>query len=158
MSKARGPALALVAAPVVLILMAWFDTTVVHGASQQAAATFDMSQVGLVVALGMTLVAGAVLALALIAWRSRSVAVGVVYAVVGAYLALQVWIIWTFAAQINDTPPVLPEPFLSAVTNLYHATDGPLNAVGIIGAGMLVAGVAVIARSFRHRSGASAPR
>ncbi len=146
-TKVGRTALALVAAVVVLVMMAWFDTTVVRDAAHEAAQTFDSSRYTLIVSLGMIMIAGAVLLLASLAWRSRSVAVGVLYAAVGAYFAFQLWIYTYLAGQ------VLPDPLATAVVNISFATLGPLNAVGIVGGGMLIAGVAVLTRSFRERTG-----
>jgi hypothetical protein len=152
MTKVGGTALALITAVVVLVVMAWFDTTVVHDAANQAAQTFDSSQYALIASLGMIMIAGAVLLLASLARLSRSIAVGILYVAVGAYFAFQLWI-WTYlAGQINA------EPLTTAVVNISNATIGPLNAVGIAGGGMLIAGVAVLTRRFRERPGASAPR
>jgi hypothetical protein len=158
MSKVGRTALALVAAAVALVAITWFDTTVVHDAAQQGAQAFDHSQYALFASLGTVASAGAVLLLALLAWWSRSAAVGVLYAAVGAYFAFQLWIWMNLAGQRNDTPPMLPYPLDSAVNHIHLATAGPLNAVGIIGAGMLIAGVAVITRSLRERTGSPVPR
>ena len=145
MSNLPRSALAIAAAAVALLALAWFDSTVIRDAQRQAAATFSPAPSYAPWALGLFLTAGAVLMLALLAWWSRSLAVGVLYAVVGAFLAVLPWILWTFAAQVNDTPPVLPEPLVTALSDLYQGTAGPLNA-----------GVAVIVRSLRGRSTAAA--
>jgi len=150
MTKVGGTALALVAAVVVLVVMAWFDTTVVQDAARQAAQTFDSSQYALIASFGMIMIAGAVLLLSLFAWRSGSVAVGILYAAVGAYFAFQLWIYTYLSGQ-------LPQPLATAVVNINTATLGPLNAVGVVGGGMLIAGVAVLTRSFRERPGVSTP-
>ena len=150
MTKVGTTTLALVAPIVVLVALALFDTTVVHDAVRQASSTFDSTQYTLVVSLGTIVIAGAVLLLASVAWRSGSIAVGIVYAAVGAYFALQLWIYMYLAGQ------VLPEPLETAVINVSFATLGPLNAVGIVGGGMVIAGVAVLTRSFRDRSRAPA--
>ena len=126
MSKVGSAALALVAAALVLVVMAWFDTTVVRDAVSRRPQTFDMSPYALVAALGMILIAGAVLLLALLAWRTRSVAVGVVYALVGAYFAFQEWIWMNLAGQVNGAPPVLPYPLDRAVNHIFSATVGNL--------------------------------
>ena len=104
------------------------------------------------------MISGAVLLLALLAWRSRSVVVGVGYALVGMFFAFLMWVWTTPAGTHNDAPPVLPEPIVAAVSWVVRESVGPLNAVGIIGGGMLIAGVAVIARSFRERTGSSISR
>ena len=158
MSKAGRTALALVAAAVVLIVMAWFDATVVRDAIRRGSANFDSSQSTLTESLGMILIAGAVLLLASLAWRSRSVVVGVVYALVGTFFAFLLWVWTNPAGTHNDVPPVLPDPLVAAVSNIVMAGVGPLNAVGIVGGGMLIAGVAVITWSLRERTGSSVPR
>jgi hypothetical protein len=152
MARGGRSVLALVAAGVVLAVMAWFDSTIMHEARQRAAATFDPGGVQVLGSLGTIAEAGAVLLLALLAWRSRSRAVGAAYIVVGLFFAILPWFVWTFAAQSNDTPPVLPDPLPGVLGDLYQATSGPLNAIGTIGAGMAIAGVAVIRGGLRGRS------
>jgi hypothetical protein len=152
-------ALALVAAVTTLVVMAWFDTSLVNDAAQRGVQTFDRRQYVLLASLGTLMTAGAVLGLGLLAWRSRSAVVGVFYAASGGYLAFQTWIWMDLASgQGNGGQPVLPYPFDRVVNHTISATVGPLNAVGIIGGGMLIAGIAVIARWLRERSGASEPR
>jgi len=143
----------------VLMVMAWFDTTVIDDAARQAAQTFNSRPYALLGSLGMALIAGSGLLLALLAWRSRSVLVGVIYALVGAYFAFQlpIWMNLAWAAS-DGTPAALPEPFLTVVDNLVPATSGQLNAVGIIGSGMLVVGVAVIALWLRGRTASTVAR
>ena len=153
MPKAGRAALALIVAVGVLAVMAWLDTTVVREALQRGRPTFELGQYTLLRALGSFATAAAVVLLALLAWGSRSVAVGMIYLVVGAFVALLPWIAHTFATSHNDVPALMPDAFARAVFDLYVATDGPLNAAGVIGAGMAIAGVAVMARSFRERTG-----
>jgi hypothetical protein len=59
------------------------------------------------------------------------------------------------ATTKNDVPPVLPEALASALANIYFSTAGPLNAAGTIGAAMLIAGVATLARWWRGRPAAA---
>ena len=117
MSNVGRTALALVAAAVVLVVMAWFDATVVYQAIQRGADNYDFSQSAPLAALGTVASAGAVLLLTLLAWRSRSAVVGVLYAVVGAYFAFQEWI-WASLAHAPAGPPVLPEPLVTGATNV----------------------------------------
>ncbi len=151
MSRAGRTALALAAAAVALVVLAWFDTTVVGDAARQGAQSFDNSQYFLVASLGTVASAGAVLLLALLAWRSRSAVVGVIYTLLGAYFAFQAWI-WATVA------PELPDQLASIANATFNASVGSLNAVGIIGGGMLIVGVAVLTRSFRERTDSSVPR
>jgi hypothetical protein len=144
------PALAVTG--VVLVFIAWFDSMVMTGAYRSAAATFDPAVAASTRVLGSFVVAGSVLLVATLAWWAGSTVVSVAYLVVGGFFAILPWILWTFAAQVNDTPPILPEPLVQAVSDLYHSTDGPLNAVGTVGAGMAFAAVATTARSWRERA------
>ena len=149
MSKAGRSAVALVVAAVVLGAMAWFDTRVMSAAQQRATALFNSSGVALAGAVGSLATAGAVLLLAVLVWRARSAWVGVAYAVAGGFFVLLPWITFNLAAQTNDTPPVLPEPLAIAVSRLLLGSTGPLNAVSIVAAGMVIAGIAVIAHQWR---------
>jgi hypothetical protein len=157
MPKAGRAALALVVAVGVLLVMAWFDTMVVVEAGQRAQAIFDSGQAMPLWSLGLFAISGSVLLLGMLAWRSRSTAVGAIYLVVGGFFALLPWILISLASSRNDVPPALPEPLAIAVGDVYVASVGPLKAVLVIGAGMAIAGVAVIARSFLERTGQPVP-
>ena len=152
MAKVGWSALALIAAASVLAGMAWFDTTVVAVAQRLARATFDSGQAMPPWTLGLFAIAGAILLLALLAWRSRSAVVGVIYVVVGGFFASQLWMLMSLATSRNDVPPLLPDPIAIALNGIVMATMGPLNAVGVIGAGMAIIGVAVMARRSRQQS------
>jgi hypothetical protein len=118
----------------------------------QAGWSFDPNDFTVAFSLGSLAVAGSVLLLGALAWRSRSVLVGAIYSAVGAIVAFLPVIVWRFAAQINGNPPVLPKPIADGVSQNYFWSNGPLNAMGMIGAAMLVAGILVIGRSIRGRS------
>jgi hypothetical protein len=152
MSKARRGAIPILVAGPVLYLAGWLDGSVIRDVQRQTGATFDPSGLALALSLGSLAVAGSVLLLGVLAWRSHLALVGVVYALVGAFFAFLLVINWRFAAQINDTPPVLPEPIALAVNQIYFWSAGPLNAVETIGAGMMIVGLLVLGRTFRDRS------
>jgi hypothetical protein len=159
MARAGRAASALVAAAVVLTFMAWFDTTAIRDAAQQAAQDFDSRPYAIVASIGTLMTGGSVLLLAVLAWRSRSVPVGVIYALVGGYFVFQapIWMNLASASSDGSQAP-LPGPLINVVNSLAMASVGQLNAVGVIGAGMLVAGVAVIASRLRERTGSPAGR
>ena len=48
---------------------------------------------------------------------------------------------------------MLPDAVANAVSNVFVATVGPLYAVVVVGASMVIAGVAVIGRTIRDRGG-----
>jgi hypothetical protein len=151
MSKAGRTAVAILVAAGVLWLAGWLDGSVMRDIGQQEAATFDPTGLELAYSLGAVAVAGGVLLLGVFAWRSRSALVGVVYLVVGGFFAFMPVINWWGAAQINGAPPVLPGPIADAVSQIYFWSNGPLNAVATVGAGMLVVGLLVVGRSIRAR-------
>ena len=151
MSKPIRATIAIVAAGAALLFAAWFDSTVMLDIQAQGRAMFDSTGFALALSLGSLAVAGAVLLLAVLAWRSQSALVGTVFAVVGAFFAFLPAILWQFAAEHNDVPAVLPQPIAQAVTDIYIRSTGPLNAVVIIGAGMLLAGLTVLVRAYRDR-------
>lgn len=152
MSKSGRAAIAILVAGAVLLLAGWLDGNVMRDIQRHAGAAFDPTGLSLALSLGSLAVVSAMLVLGAIAWRSQSALVGVIYALVGAFFAFLPVIVWRFAAQVNDTPPVLPEPIAIAVGQIYFRSTGPLNAVGTIGAGMFVVGLLVVGRSFRARS------
>ena len=151
MSKAGRAAVAILAAAAVLWLAGWLDGTVMRDIQSQAAASFDETGLELAYSLGAVAVAGSVLLLGVLAWRSRSALVGAVYLVVGGYFAFMPLINWWGVVQINGAPPLLPGPIASAMGQIYFSSFGPLNAIATVGAGMFVVGLLVIGRALRAR-------
>ncbi len=151
MSKAGRAAVAILVAAGVLWLAVWFDGTVMRDIRQQEAATFDPTGLSLAYSLGAVAVAGGVLLLAVLAWRSHSALVVAAYVFVGAFFAFLPVLAWRFATQINGAPPVFPGPIADAVGQIYFWSAGPLNAVATVGAGMLLVGLLVIGRALRAR-------
>jgi hypothetical protein len=144
---------ALAGAALVLAVANAYDGTFLRDVLRTAQAHFDAGGVGVGIALGSMLVAGSVLLVGVLAWRAASVVVDLVYIVAGGFLVTLPWLVWTFATTINDTPPVLPEPIATFLGNIYFETSGgSLNAVGTIGAAMLIAGVASLVRWSRTRA------
>jgi hypothetical protein len=150
MSKARWTIAALAAAAIALVIAAWLDNTVMPDAQEQAR-TSDVSPLATMIILEGLLVAGSILLLGVLAWRSASLVVGLAYVVVGGFFAAQWWLWWNLASARVD---VLPEVLALALRNLFYNSTGggPLNDVGTIAAGMLIAGVATLARWWRGRA------
>ena len=155
--------IALVAAAGILVLAGWLDGQVFVEIRRQEAASFDPGQLAWTLPVGYLAVAAGVLAVTGLALWSRSLLVGVAYMLVGTFFAFLFTIVWQFSAEINGAPPVLPRPVAQLVGNLdAWGAQGPLNAWSVIGAGMLLAGLATISRvvrrrAARRRSGAPAP-
>ena len=140
---------ALAAAAIALVIVVWFDNTVMRDVQEQAR-TSGLSPLATMTVLEALLVAGSVLLLGVLAWRSASLVVGIAYVVVGGFFVAQLWIWWNLAAGGND---VLPEAVALALRDLFYwSTGGTLNDVATIGAGMLIAGIAALARWWRGRA------
>jgi hypothetical protein len=159
MSKTGRTYVALAGAALALVIAGWFDNAVLRDALRYADATFNPIGVTGLFAFGSVLVAGSALVVAVLAWRTASVAVGLAYGVVGGFFVALPWLVWNLAAQVNGTPALLPEPLAYVLGRIYIWTsDGSLNAVGTIGAAMLIAGVASLVRSSRRRGVAASGR
>lgn len=151
MSRAGRAVVAILVAAAVLWLAGWLDGTVMRDVQRQEAATFDPTGFVLAYSLGSLAVAGGVLLLGVLAWRSRSALVGATYVVLGGFFAFMLVTNWWFAAQINGAPPLLPGPIADAVSQVYLWSYGPLNAVATVGGGMFLVGLLVVGRSPRAR-------
>ena len=156
LSKAGRAAIAVVAAAGCLMLVAWLDGTVLADAVRNANASFagptSFTTLWSLVSLA---VAGSILLLAVLVWRTHSAVVGLIYVVVGVFFAFLPDVVWRLATTVNGAPPVLPDPLTRAVSALYAQGVGPLNGIVILGAGMLLIGLAVAGASLvgRGRSG-----
>jgi hypothetical protein len=151
MSGQARVVISIVAAGAAVYLAGWLDGSVMRDIQRQFGASFDPNGLALAMSLGSIAVVGATLALGVLAWCSQSAPVGAIYTLVGAFLAFLPVIVWRFAATINGAPPLLPQPIAQEVTQFYAWSNGPLNAVETIGAGVLLAGLLIIGRSFRER-------
>ena len=141
----------LAGAGLVLVVVGWLDTVVMVGIQRDSQTTFDISQIVWALPLGYLAVAAALLVVGLLARWVNSAFVGLVYALVGAFLTFMFPIEWQLAAEINGAAPLLPGPLASFVNEAYLRTEqGPLNAVAIVGAGMLLVGLASIGLALRH--------
>ena len=149
---------ALAAAAGILVLAGWLDGQVFVEIRRQEATSFDPSQLAWTLPVGYLAVAAGVLAVTGLALWSRSLLVGIAYALVGAFFTFLFTIVWQFSAAINGAPPVLPRPIAQLVGTLdAWGAQGPLNAWSIVGAGMLLAGLATILRVVRGRTAARRP-
>ena len=134
---------AILGAAIVLVVAAWYDTDPDGSGHADQGSTFDVTQTKFALPVGYLIVATGVLIVALVTRRADSRLVDVVYVAVGGFLTLLFTLVWTLAATINGAPPVLPDPLASLMDQAYTTAEtGTLNAVAIIGAAMLVVGLA----------------
>jgi hypothetical protein len=150
MSRATYSAIGAGGALLAIVVFAWVDTIVIRDARRLAASTLEPTQANGLTALSSVALAATILGLAVAAWRSRSAFVGGLYAMVGAILAFLPVIFLTLAVERDGAPPVLPGALAGLLSDLAFFTLGPMNAVGLLGAAMLVIGLAALVRSARE--------
>lgn len=154
----RWPIAALVAV-VILLIGHWFDAGVLAGAVRRAGLTYEPGPIFYLNAVAHLVTAAGVVALALTAWRSRSLFVGVGYAIVGAFLVLLPAWTWTFAASVNGAPPVLPQPIANTLGQWYSTlATGVTGSVFTLAAAMLLTGLAVVGSALREQRRGAARR
>ena len=143
---------AFVGAAVILVVVGWLDAVVIVAIQRRSAQSFDVTGIGWALPFGYLILAGAILAIALLGRWAASVLVGVAYAIVGAFLTFLFPITWFLAAGVNGATPVLPEPIATFISNIYfNVEQGPLNAIAILGATLLLVGLATIGQAVRKR-------
>jgi hypothetical protein len=150
------PIIGLVAAVAILLFAAWFDWHVLFSIERQQATTFDIRPFAWAAPFGYLVAAAGVLALAVLAWWSRSLLVAVVYVLVGAFFAFLYTLEWIFSATHNSAPPIFPHPIADFISNVAINWLGldfaPTHAVSVIGAGMFLAGLGALGRAIRQRA------
>ncbi len=143
----------LVAALVALLTLLigqWFDAGVLPDAVRRASTTFDPGPLFYLTPVAHLLTAAGVVALAVAAWRSRSLFVGVGYAVVGGFLVFLPALVWAFATSVNGAPTVAPEPIADTLGQWYTTlATGVTGAVFTLAGAMLLSGLAVIGSVLR---------
>jgi hypothetical protein len=157
----RRSLLAALVAVLALAIAHWFDAGVLVDAQRRAGTTFDPGPLFYLTPVAHLLTAAGVVALALAAWWSRSLIVGVGYALVGGFLVLLPATVWAFATSVNGAPTPAPEPIATALSNWYFTVaTGLTGAVFTLGAAMLLSGLAIIGSMLRvqgRRAAATSP-
>ena len=144
-------------APAVLLVAHWFDAGVLVDALRQAGYTYDPAPLMDLMVVAHVLTAAGAVALALVAWRSRRVLVGVGYVIVGGFLVCLPAIVWAFAVSVHGAAPIAPAPIAKTFNEWFVALGtGVTGAVFTIAAGMLVSGLAVIWSVLQDRRSANA--
>jgi hypothetical protein len=146
MSKSARVVTALVVGVAVFIAMVWFDNGVLAPARVAAQANFDYMSFTLLWSLGAIALAGSGLALGALAWWSGSWIVGAVDVLIGGFFALTPVIV---LRQGSPAPGWLNNLFIGM---------GPMSAMILLGAAMLVAGIAAVWRDLSIRRTGAVPR
>lgn len=134
---------AVVGAATIVAAAAWLDASVVADAQREGARTFQMAGPTTLTAVATIVVAGGCLAVGWLGSRAAPL-VGLAYALIGGYFALEPALIVTLAADRNGGPAILPDPMPSAMFDVYSRTVGPIDAVGLVGGAMLIVGLVAI--------------
>jgi hypothetical protein len=124
--------LAIVAAAAILALVGWLDGTVLVHAQRVEGTTFEPGPLLWWHSVAYLVTAAGVLGVGLAGWWARSLAIGIVYLVGGAFFALLDIITWQLAASVNGAPPVLPQPVATAIGRLYSWQQGPIGSMRIV--------------------------
>ena len=150
----RRALFALVAAAVAGVVIWWLDRVVLRpqlpiicGDLEEPCTVTYLSDYSPVIPYLVYLVtAGASLLVAALAWRSRSVAVGTIYLVLGGMLALLPLIQPSIWRDYGPHDP-LRDRAVAMLRDIWGATNGSHDLLGLLGAAMAIAGIVVIVRS-----------
>lgn len=128
-----------------LLIAHWFDAGVLADAQLRAGhpgLLFDLAPIA------HMLTAAGVVVLALAAWWSRSLLVGVCYALVGGCLVFLPAMYWAFDSVTHGrSTPLAPQPIASWLGDWFLAlSTGVTGAVFTLAAAMLLSGLVVIER------------
>jgi hypothetical protein len=155
--RARRSLVAALVALLVLLIAHWFDAGVLVDARNGFSYSYDPVPLVDLTAIAHIVTAAGVVAIALAGWRSRSLAVGIGYAVVGGFLVFLPPLIWSVAVSVNGASPVAPQPIANALWSWDSTLEtGRIGAVFTLAAAMLLTGVAVIWSVLQGRHDAAA--
>jgi hypothetical protein len=158
-AQLRRPLVAGLIALAVLLIAQWFDAGVLADAQRQAGRTYDVGPFWNSMGIAHVLTAAGVIALAMVAWWSRSLLVGVGYAIVGGFLVFLPTITFVLASSVNGAPPLAPAPIATTLNRWFSTlASGVSGSIFTIAGGMFVSGLVVIWLVLRGRapSGADA--
>ena len=130
--RARGLT-AIVVGALLFAVLVWFDADPLKHAQQEAAAFFRLTNYMWLYAFSLPVVVGGVILYSGLAWWSRSLAASLVFLLGGAAELTVLPVVFTFT---GDWPLGLNQ----AMSWWVITTSGPLNAAGILGAGLFIAG------------------
>ncbi|HEX7474163.1 MAG TPA: hypothetical protein VF323_13850 [Candidatus Limnocylindrales bacterium] len=151
MNRFARPLIAALAAVLAVLIAHWFDARVLADAEREGTQTFNSSLFFYLTPIAHVLTAAGVVGLALVAWWSRSLLLGVAYAVAGGAIVFLPAFVQAFATGANDTPPIAPEPIASTLWSWFVTVGaGVTGVVFTLGAAMLLSGLAVIVRMLRR--------
>jgi hypothetical protein len=144
-SRASRLAIAIVVPAVALPLAQWYDGGVLVDIQRRAGVDYDPAPLFYGLSVTHLLTAFGAIAIGLAAWQSRSLLVGIAYAVVGGFIALLPALFWSIAIGVNGAPAVAPEPIARFITDLWlnNVGNGVTGSVVTLGAVMLISGVPV---------------
>ena len=148
----------LVAPLVALWLANWFDGQFVADAGIEAGRSFDIGQEMYATNVGLFATAALVLAVAAVILWSQSRIVAVFCIVLGGFYAFLPALEALLALRVNDDAPSAQEPVATFINARFaEVISGTIGSVYVVGAALLLAGVAALIRDvLRGRSAGSA--
>ena len=150
-SRASRTLVALVGAGVIIAIARWLDSDVITGIQQRAGADFDATPAAVATSLGYLMIAAGALLIVFLARRAAYPEVGVLYAAGGAFLTFLFPLTW-FLTVHGNSPAILTGPIADFLDSVWTKTEqGPLGAVPILGAVMLLVGLLAIGSIVRDR-------
>ena len=144
--------LAVLVALLALLIANWFDAGVLRDAQLRAGQTYDFSWAYDLTPVAHMLAAAGAVAIAVAGWWSRSLFLGVVYAIVGGVLVFLPALFWAFGLGPNGAQPTAPQPIADLLNHWYTTLAmGVVGAVYTLGAAMFLTGLAVVWSVVRER-------
>jgi hypothetical protein len=136
-----------VAAAVVFGVVVWYDAGFLAPAQHEAQASFSVSSVVWLMALGTLLVAGAVILFAGLAWWAESLLASIAFLLAG--------LLETLLYPLVFGNYGLPDAVQYNAVGWLQWTSGPLSTASILGAALAVAGLVGIYRWLITRQAAA---
>ena len=134
-----------------LLIANWFDAGVLRDAQLRAGQTYDFSWAFDLIPVAHILAAAGAVAIAVAGWWSRSLLLGVGYAIVGGVLVFLPALFWAFGLGPNGAPTA-PQPIADLLNHWYTTLAmGVVGAVYTLGGAMFLTGLAVVWSVVRER-------
>ena len=144
--------LAAVVALFALLIANWFDAGVLRDAQLRAGHTYDFGSAYDLTPVAHMLAAAGAVAIAVAGWWSRTLLLGVCYAIVGGVLVFLPALFWAFGLGPNGAQPTAPQPIADLLNHWYTTLAmGVVGAVYTLGGAMFLTGLAVIWSGLRDR-------
>lgn len=156
-SRASRTIVAIGGTALVLLVARWLDGDVLASIVRDAERSFHPTRAAIALSMGYLMIAAGALLISALARRAPYAVVGLVLAGAGAFLTFLFPLVFYLTASGN-APARLTGPVADLLDNSYSTlAQGPLNAVAILGAVMLLVGLITVGSVVRHWQVTAAP-